>query len=105
MRADRTMDRSRSGGNMATGVNMENLASAMDNADFVLFDGVVYATEYLRVPDDEMAADDVVLEATHGDTEITFTREEMDDALHLGEGVFRLKSGSQLRFLSTATIH
>jgi hypothetical protein len=90
---------------MATGVNMESLASAMDNADFVLFDGVVYTTDYLRIPDEETAADDVVLEATHGDSEITFTREEIDDAEHIGEGVYRLKSGSQLRFLSTATIH
>ena len=46
-----------------------------------------------------------MLEAKHGDTEITFTREEMDGAEHLGEGVYRLKSGAQLRFLSSATIH
>ena len=90
---------------MATGVNMGNLASAMDNADFVLIDGVVFQTEYLRVPDDETVADDVVLEAKHGDTEITLTRQEIDGAEHLGEGVFRLRSGSQLRFLSSATIH
>lgn len=90
---------------MATGVNMGNLASAMDNADFVLIDGVVFQTEYLRVPDDETVADDVVLEAKHGDTEVTLTREEIDGAEHLGEGVFRLRSGSQLRFLSSATIH
>jgi hypothetical protein len=90
---------------MATGVNMLNLASAMDNADFVLIDGVVFATEYMRVPDDKTVADDVVLEAKHGDTEVTFTRQEMDGAEHLGEGVYRLKSGAQLRFLSSATIH
>jgi hypothetical protein len=90
---------------MATGVNMSNLASAMDNADFVLLDGVVFETEYLRVPDERTVADDVVLELKHGETEITFTRKEMDGALHLGEGVYRLKSGTQLRFLSTATIH
>ena len=90
---------------MATGVNMLNLASAMDNADFVLIDGVVFETEYMRVPDDETVADDVVLEAKHGDTEVTFTRQEMDGAEHLGEGVYRLKSGAQLRFLSSATIH
>jgi hypothetical protein len=90
---------------MATGVNMSNLASAMDNADFVLLDGVVFETEYLRVPDERTAADDVVLELKHGETEITFTCQEMDGALHLGEGVYRLKSGAQLRFLSTATIH
>jgi hypothetical protein len=93
------------GGTMATGVNLSNLASAMDNADFVLIDGVVFATEYMRVPDEGTVADDVVLEAKHGDTEITFTRQEMDGAEHLGEGVYRLKSGAQLRFLSSATIH
>jgi hypothetical protein len=90
---------------MATGVNMSNLASAMDNADFVLLDGVVFETEYLRVPDERTVADDVVLELKHGETEITFTCKEMDGAQHLGEGVYRLKSGTQLRFLSTATIH
>ena len=90
---------------MATGVYLSNLASAMDDADFVLIDGVVFETEYLRVPDECTVADDVVLEAKHGDTEIAFTREEIDGAEHLGEGVYRLKSGAQLRFLSTATIH
>ena len=90
---------------MATGVYLSNLASARDNADFVLVDGVVFATAYTRVPDDRTVADDVVLEAKHGDTEITFTRQEMDGAQHLGEGVYRLKSGAELRFLSTATIH
>lgn len=90
---------------MATGVILSNLASAMDNADYVLIDGVVFETEYMRVLDDGAVDDDVVLEARHGDTEVTFTRGEMDGAQHLGEGVYRLKSGAQLRFLSTATIH
>ena len=90
---------------MATGVHMLNLASAMDNADYVLIDGVVFETEYMRVLDEQTGADDVVLEAKHGDTEVTFTRREMDGALHLGEGVYRLKSGEELRFLSSATIH
>ena len=90
---------------MATGVNMLNLESAMFNADYVLIDGVVFETEYMRVPDDDTGADDVVLEARHGDTEIMYTRAEMDGALSLGEGIYRLKSGAHLRFLSTATIH
>ena len=90
---------------MATGVNLSNLASAMVNADYVLIDGVVFETEYMRVLDDGAVDDDVVLEVRHGDTEVTFTRQEMDGAEHLGEGVYRLKSGAQLRFLSTATIH
>ena len=90
---------------MATGVNMQSLASAMDNADFVLIDGEVFATEYTRIPDEATGDDDIVLEAKHGDREITLTRQEIDGAEHLGEGVYRLKSGAQLRFLSTATIH
>jgi hypothetical protein len=94
-----------SGGIMATGVNLTNLASAMDNAEYVLIDGVVFATEYTRIPDEGTVADDVVLEVKHGDTEVTFTREEMDGAEHLGEGIYRLRSGEQLRFLSSATIH
>jgi hypothetical protein len=82
-----------------------HLIDMMDNADFVLIDGVVFETEYLRVPDEDTVADDVVLEAKRGDTEIALTRAEIDDAEHVGEGVFRLKSGAHLRFLSSATIH
>ena len=90
---------------MTTGVDLSNLASAMDNADFVLIDGVVFATEYTRVPDDRTVADDVVLEAVHGDTEVTFTCQEIDGAEHLGDGVYRLRSGAELKFLSSATLH
>jgi len=93
------------GGDMTTGVNLSSLASAMDNADYVLIDGVVFATEYMRIPDDRTVGDDVVLEAVHGDTEISFTCQEMDGAEHLGDGVYRLKSGAELTFLSSATIH
>jgi hypothetical protein len=82
-----------------------HLIDMMDNADFVLIDGVVFETEYLRVPDEDTVADDVVLEAKRGDTEIALTRAEIDDAEHVGQGVFRLKSGAHLRFLSSATIH
>lgn len=90
---------------MAIGGTPMNVVNAMDNADFVLIDGVVFETEYLRVPDENTVADDVVLEARHGDTEVAFTREEIDGALHLGQGVYRLKSGALLRFLSGATVH
>jgi len=82
-----------------------HLIDMMDNADYVLIDGVVFETEYLRVPDEDTVADDVVLEAKRGDTEIELTRAELDDAKHVGEGVFRLKSGAHLRFLSGATLH
>jgi hypothetical protein len=85
---------------------MDNrLTDAMRDADFVLIDGVIFRTDYLRVPDEDTVADDVVLEATHGNDEIALTRDEIDDAEFLGDGVYRLKSGALLRFLSTATIH
>ena len=84
---------------------MIKLADAMHGADFVMIDGVMFETEYLRVPDEYTVADDVVLEAKHGDDEIAFTRKDVDDAESLGEGVYRLKSGALLRFLTSATIH
>jgi hypothetical protein len=93
------------GGDMGRGGNLIQFGTAMDDSDFVLIDGVMFETEYLRVPDQDTDAEDIVLEARNGDTEIAFTRQDIDGAQHLGEGVYRLKSGAQLRFLSTATIH
>ena len=84
---------------------LPELSRAMIDADFVLINGVVFATEYLRIPDESTVGDDVVLEASHGDTEVAFTRDEMEGAEHVGEGVYRLKSGALLRFFSSATIH
>lgn len=82
-----------------------DLFETMNGADFVLIDGVLYETDYLRVPDEFMVADDVVLEARHGETAIDMTRADFDGAVGVGEGVFRLKSGSLVRFLSAAVIH
>ena len=81
------------------------LTDTMQGADFVVIDGVLFETGYLRVPDENTAADDVVIEARRGDTEIDLTRAEVDDAQMLGEGVFRLRKGMLVRFLSGATIH
>jgi len=77
----------------------------MVDADFVLLDDEVFEADYLRVPDEYTVADDVVIEGSRGDAEIALTRADIDGALHLGEGVFRLKSGAHLRFLTSATIH
>jgi hypothetical protein len=74
-------------------------------AEYVWIDGVVFTTEYARVPDEDTVGDDVVLEAKRGDDEVEFTLDDIDDAEHVGEGVYRLKSGALLRFLSSATIH
>ncbi len=81
------------------------LAVAMLDADFVQLNGIVFEAGYLRVPDESTVAEDVVMELKHGDTELAFTREELDDAQYVGEGLYRLKSGALLRFLTTATVH
>jgi len=81
------------------------LTEAMRDADFVQINGIVFETEYMRVPDDDTVADDVVMELKLGDTEVAFTRDELDGAEYVGDGHFRLKSGAMLRFLSHATVH
>src|SRR6516225_800854 len=93
------------GGGMAMELNLLSLANAMDNADYVLVDGVVFAMEYLRAPDEATSIDDIVIEAKHGDAEIMFTRGEIDGAEDLGEGVYRLRAGEELRFVWSATLH
>ena len=98
----RTYEAMESRGPMTTIIPM---AQALDDADFVLFEGVVFETEYLRVPDEDTKEDDVVLEARRGEDEISLTFAEIGDAEALGEGVFRLKSGALLRFLSQVTLH
>ena len=85
--------------------NLRQLAEALDRADFVLWNGEVFATEYARVPDEDTRADDVVLEARRGDDELSLTLGDIGDAEPLGEGVFRLKGGELLRLLSQATVH
>jgi hypothetical protein len=86
-------------------ITITPMALALDTADFVLFEGVVFETEYLRVPDEDTREDDVVLEARRGDDELSLTLAEIGDAEALGEGVFRLKGGQLLRFLSQVTLH
>ena len=81
------------------------LAEAMRDADYVQINGIVFETEYLRVPDESTVAEDVVMELKLGNTEVEFTRDELDGAAYVGEGAYRLKSGVLLRFLSSATIH
>jgi len=84
---------------------MFELIDTMKGADYVVIDGIIFETGYLRVPDEDTVPDDVVLEARHGDTEIDMTRAEIEDAVGLGEGVFRLKNGSLVRFLTSAVVH
>ena len=72
------------------------LSDTMHDADFVVIDGVVFETAYVRVPDEFTVADDVVLEATQADFE---------DAEHVSDGFYRLADGHTLRFLTSATVH
>jgi hypothetical protein len=81
------------------------LAEAMRDADYVQINGIVFETEYLRVPDESTVAEDVIMELKLGNTEVQFTLDELDDAEYVGDGHFRLKSGAVLRFLSHATVH
>ena len=81
------------------------LAEAMRDADYVQINGIVFETEYLRVPDESTVAEDVIMELKLGNTEVQFTLDELDDAKYVGDGHFRLKSGAVLRFLSHATVH
>src|SRR5258708_16172743 len=83
---------------------MLNLFDPMTGADYVVIDGLIFETGYLRVPDEFTSADDVVLEARRGDTEIDLTRAEVEGAEELGEGVFRLKNGSLVPLLPTPVI-
>ena len=81
------------------------LTEAMRGADFVQVNGITFETGYLRIPDDLTIADDVVMELRLGETEVTFIREDLDDAQYVGDGAYLLKSGAVLRFLANATIH
>lgn len=81
------------------------LSETMHDADFVVIDGVVFETAYVRIPDEFTVADDVVLEARHGETELEFTQGDLADAEHVADGFYRLVNGHLMRFLTSATIH
>ena len=83
----------------------QSLFDTMSGADFVMIDGVVFATGYVRVPDEFTVAADVVVEARNGETEIELTRAEVEGAERVGEGVFRLRNGALVRFLAAAVLH
>ena len=84
---------------------MVRITEAMRDADFVQLDGTVFAAGYLRIPDESTVDEDVVMELSLGDIELAFTLEELDGAEYLDGGVYRLKSGALLRFLTVETLH
>lgn len=82
-----------------------DILHAMQDAKYIQVDGRLFATGYLCLPDDALVADDIVLEATSGDSDLELTFDEIRDANELGPGVFRLRSGSVVAFLTPPTIH
>jgi hypothetical protein len=81
------------------------LTDAMHDAEYVMVDGVIFETEYTRVADEYTVADDVVLEARHGEDEFALTRGDVDAAQWVDDGTYRLPSGAMLRLLTGATLH
>jgi hypothetical protein len=81
------------------------LADAMRNASFVQVNGVVFEADYLREPDEDTYAEDVLIEVHRGDTLLAFTREDLEGAQYLGEGAYQLRSGARIQFLLPAVIH
>ena len=84
---------------------MVRITEAMSDADFVQLDGIVFAAVYLRVPDESTDDEDVVMELNLGEVELAFTLGELDGAEYLHDGMYRLKSGALLRFLTVETLH
>ena len=82
-----------------------DILQAMQEAKFVQVNGQIFVTGYLCGPDEALVGDDIVLEATSDDTEYELTFDEVRDADQIGPGVYRLKSGAVLCFLSSATVH
>jgi hypothetical protein len=85
--------------------NRASFGAAMTGARYVLVDGVVFEAEYLRAPDRDTVADDIVIEARNEQGEIAFTRRDLDGARRLADGTFRLRSGANLSFIAPATVH
>ncbi|MDR1530056.1 MAG: hypothetical protein LBS40_06645 [Burkholderiales bacterium] len=84
---------------------MPTFIEAMRDADFIFIDGNIFKTRYLRIPDETTQADDIILEAQHEDTEVELTRFDIDQAIPLEAGFFRLKNGMVVRFIAATIIH
>jgi len=84
---------------------MLNFIEAMQNADFVFIDGEIFETRYLRIPDENIMADDIVLEARHDDTEVMLLHSDIDQAKPLGADFFRLKNGMVVHFFAATVVH
>jgi hypothetical protein len=82
-----------------------DILDAMQDARFVQMDGEVFVTGYACLPDDPLVADDIVLEASSDDSELSLTFDEIREADQIGHRAYRLRSGAVICFLDPATIH
>ena len=82
-----------------------NILHAMQDAKFVEINGHTLLTRYSCDPDDELMAEDVVLEAIADGGELELTLDDVTDAIELEPGAYRLRSGAVLCFFTPPTIH
>jgi len=85
--------------------NVVDILQAMQDAKFVQLNGRMFVTGYACLPDDTLVGDDIVLEATSEDEEIELTFDDVQEADQIGPGVYRLRSGTVICFLDSATVH
>ena len=82
-----------------------NILLAMQDANFVQIDGQMFVAGYACDPEHALVADDIVLEMTAAEGELELTLDDVRDALEVGPGVYRLRSGVILYFIRMPTIH
>ena len=86
-------------------VRTSELFKTMQGADYVVIDGVVFEADICASRTNSRSPTTSCWKRASGDTEIDMTRAEIDGAVQVGEGEFRLRNGSLVRFLSSAVIH
>ena len=83
-----------------------NILHAMQDARYIQVNGQLFATGYLCAPDDDaLVGDDIVLEASSEESDYELTFDEIRGANQLEPGVYRLRSGAVLCFLTPPTVH
>ena len=82
-----------------------NILLAMQDAKFVQINGRMFLNCYSCDPDDELMAEDIVLEVSAEDGALELTLDDVRDAVELERGAYRLRSGVVVCFLNPPTIH
>ena len=78
---------------------------AMQDAKLVQINGHTLLKRYACDPDDELTAEDIVLEAWADGGELELTLSDVTDAVELEPGTYLLRSGAELCFFGSPTIH